>query len=656
VLPDSNMIRRISPLIASLLLLFCLALHFTNATLFADTILPGQSLNTSDSVVSAERRFGLGFFSPENSTKHYVVIYKFTYWYVSNDDIVWVANREHPFPNSSVILTFNSDGNLVISDGRSLHVLTNTSGGNDTYAKLLDTGNLVLTNSASHILWQSFDYPTDTLLPGMKFKYGKTGWSLITSGKSDEDPAPGLFSLQYLGSRKEVILLKGSEQYWSSPLIDHLADIFVIDGDYFTWPISNYTNEIRRIRLDISGNLLLQTLMRGSDWFSFCLNYNNNINCTATDTIRPGQSLSTSETIVSANGKYELGFFSRIDSREYYYMGIRYYNVSGANVVWVANREDPFLNSSAVLTLDPDGNLVISDGKLLDVLTNTTSGGNDTYARLLETGNLVLRNRASDVLWQSFDYPTDSIFPGTKLLDAKTGWSLTSWKSDEDPSPGLFSLQYLGSRKELILRKGSEPHWTSPIIGKLADIFVIDGENITFTNKYPSEFGRVALQITGELQLQRSDNFQYLDLSGSLRCGSYAFCREFSICDETANEPCDCLSGFKPYAQGCERETDLQCSDVVQKHGFLPMSKVYLPTNPQQLQYVGNALDCESACLINCDCTGYAYDPEHGCLVWEGPLLNLKQFSEDNTYKQDFYLKLARQDLVPKGISVIAYW
>jgi hypothetical protein len=62
---------------------------------------------------------------------------------------------------------------------------------------------------------------------------------------------------------------------------------------------------------------------------------------------------------------------------------------------------------------------------------------------------------------------------------------------------------------------------------------------------------------------------------------------------------------------------------------------------------------CESACLKNCECTGYAYDQEHGCLVWEGPLLNLKQFSEDNTYKQDFYLKLARSDLAVEGISVM---
>jgi hypothetical protein len=89
--------------------------------------------------------------------------------------IVWVANREHPFPNSSAVLTFNQDGNLVISDGSLLYVMTNTSGGNDTYAKLLDTGNLILTNRASHILWQSFDYPTDTLLPGMKIKDARTG-------------------------------------------------------------------------------------------------------------------------------------------------------------------------------------------------------------------------------------------------------------------------------------------------------------------------------------------------------------------------------------------------------------------------------------------------------------------------------------------------
>jgi hypothetical protein len=219
-----NMI--ISPLIASLPLLFCLAFHFTNATTTistrTDTILPGQSLDTTYWIGSTGGSYYLGFFSPEkNSTKLYLVIYR---WYLSYNDIVWVANREHPFPNSfAAVLTFNQDGNLVISNGSLLYVIANTSGGNDTYAKLLDTGNLILTNRASHILWQSFDHPTDTLLPGMKIKAGKTGWPL-TSWQSDVDPAPGLFSLQYLGSRKELVLMKGSQQYWSSPvLIDHVS-------------------------------------------------------------------------------------------------------------------------------------------------------------------------------------------------------------------------------------------------------------------------------------------------------------------------------------------------------------------------------------------------------------------------------------------------
>ncbi|CAN6300512.1 unnamed protein product [Urochloa humidicola] len=33
------------------------------------------------------------------------------------------------------------------------------------YAQLLDTGNLVMKNSSGMVVWQSFDSPTDTLLP-----------------------------------------------------------------------------------------------------------------------------------------------------------------------------------------------------------------------------------------------------------------------------------------------------------------------------------------------------------------------------------------------------------------------------------------------------------------------------------------------------------
>ncbi|GLJ05473.1 hypothetical protein SUGI_0018800 [Cryptomeria japonica] len=38
-------------------------------------------------------------------------------------------------------------------------------------ASMLDSGNFVLLNAQSNPIWQSFDYPTDTLLPGQMLKW-----------------------------------------------------------------------------------------------------------------------------------------------------------------------------------------------------------------------------------------------------------------------------------------------------------------------------------------------------------------------------------------------------------------------------------------------------------------------------------------------------
>ena len=98
--------------------------------------------------------------------------------------------------------------------------MTSISSNRNTSATLLDSGNLVLRYDNSSILWQSFDYPSDTLLPGMNIGYerraGKT-WSL-RSWKSLEDPSPGGFSLEVdpNGTRQIFILQGSTKQYWSS--------------------------------------------------------------------------------------------------------------------------------------------------------------------------------------------------------------------------------------------------------------------------------------------------------------------------------------------------------------------------------------------------------------------------------------------------------
>ena len=417
----------------------------------------------------------------------------------------------------------------------------------------------------------------------------------------------------------------------------------------------------------------------------FCIRFqstNTTTNDTGTNTIQPGHSLNTSETIVSTNGIFELGFFTPGNSTKYY-LGIRFKKVSTQNVVWVANREYPFPNSSAALCLNSDGNLVISDGRMTYMMANT-SAGNGTYAMLLDTGNLIVTNKVLEVLWQSFDYPTDTIFPGMIL---ELDFVATSWKSTEDPAPGLFSLQ-LSSSDQLTIRNGSNVYWTSSIytFGVLShsDWY---GYGITWPINYTTGISKMVLDVYGQLKLQSwSEDDQRWHSLQSSRCGDYALCGAFSVCNETAEVPCGCLTGFKPVSAdawsngnssstGCLRETALQCTKNidVQKDGFFRMSIVDWPDNPQHRE-TANPTDCQSACLNNCSCVAYAYyyikrdpknpkdpkDPKLQCLVWHGALLNLKQHSADDINGIDFYLKLATSDLVKLGkkfedLLVISY-
>ena len=282
---------------------------------------------------------------------------------------------------------------------------------------------------------------------------------------------------------------------------------------------------------------------------------------------------------------------------------------------------------------------------------------------LLDTGNLIVTNKVLEVLWQSFDYPTDTIFPGMML---ELDFVATSWKSTEDPAPGLFSLQ-LSSSDQLTLMEGSKVYWSSSIytFGVLSHSNWY-GYGITWPINYTYEISKMVLDVYGQLKLQTwSEDDQRWHSLQSSRCGDYALCGAFSICNETAEVPCGCLIGFRPVSDdswskgntssGCVRETDLQCTknNDVQNDGFLHMSKVDLPDNPRYLDF-GSANECQSACLNNCSCTAYAYyykrrDLKPPCLLWDGSLLNLKQLSADDIYGMDFNLKLATSDLVNQG-------
>jgi hypothetical protein len=172
---------------------------------------------------------------------------------------------------------------------------------------------------------------------------------------------------------------------------------------------------------------------------------------TAQDTITPTLSIRDGDTIVSAGGSFELGFFSPGNSKRRY-LGIWYKNISTTTrtVVWVANREAPLTDTSGVLTITHPGILVLRNATNGIIWSsNTTRTMESPVGQLLDSGNLVVKdgNNVNPVsfVWQSFDYPCDTLLPGMKIgrnLVTGLDWFLSSWKSTDDPAPGEFTLRF----------------------------------------------------------------------------------------------------------------------------------------------------------------------------------------------------------------------
>nr|ADQ37372.1 unknown [Arabidopsis lyrata] len=159
------------------------------------------TISNNRTIVSPGGLFELGFFKPGTSSRWYLGI-----WYkkIPEEAFVWVANRDSPLFNAIGTLKI-SDTNLVLLDHSSTPVWsTNLSTRgvvrSSVVAELLANGNFVLRYSnnsdPSGFLWQSFHFPTDTLLPQMKLGWDrKTGRNtFLRSWRSPDDPSSGAFS------------------------------------------------------------------------------------------------------------------------------------------------------------------------------------------------------------------------------------------------------------------------------------------------------------------------------------------------------------------------------------------------------------------------------------------------------------------------------
>ncbi|CAL5025907.1 unnamed protein product [Urochloa decumbens] len=415
--------------------------------------------------------------------------------------------------------------------------------------------------------------------------------------------------------------------------------------------------------------------------------------CSAsTDAIDQATCISGDETLVSAGGVFELGFFTTGDGADgrsaATYLGIWYYNITGIKtVVWVANRRSPVVNSPGVLRLRPDGRLAVLDGHQNAVWSSAapTEGVSSAgfTARLLDSGNLVVSRGGTDgsAAWQSFDFPTDTLLPGMRLgVDATAGITraITSWRSPDDPSPGdyTFKLVQGGLPQFCLVRGGATTVYTSgPWNGEILTgvPYLKSDEHFTFKVVWSAEETYYAYSIAepsssllsrfivdGALgQLQR---LVWIDGSWTTfscypgdQCDAYAKCGAFGYCETTPTTTCRCLPGFRPRfprqwslrdgAGCCVRSTNLSCGgDTSADDGFLVVNRMKLPDATNATLYPGVTLEqCRQVCLRNCTCRAYAAaSTRGGCIIWGVDLVDMRQYT---TTVQDLYIRLAKSEI-----------
>ncbi|CAI9090994.1 OLC1v1025904C1 [Oldenlandia corymbosa var. corymbosa] len=319
--------------------------------------------------------------------------------------------------------------------------------------------------------------------------------------------------------------------------------------------------------------------------------------CRAADTILMSQPIKDPEEILSSGHTFKLGFFSPENGSGNRYVGVMM-NVPSQTVIWVANRDRPLKDSSGLMTVSEDGNLVVMNGQK-EILwsSNVPFPVANSSAQLLDNGDLVLRENSSGrILWESFQVPADSWVEDMRLGGSSNdNIKLTSWRSPSDPSIGNFSFGMDPLRMpEFFIWNGSKPYWRSgPWNG---NVYIgVPGMYSTYQNK-----------------------FELVNENGSVFF-------TYSFFNDSASFYYVLSSSGKP-------------------DGFMKLQNVKVPDRADLIEFfkANTEEQCSDLCRQNCSCKAFSYNRGIGCLHWSSSLTDIQQFTFDGA---DLYIRLSYSEL-----------
>ncbi|KAK7842410.1 g-type lectin s-receptor-like serine/threonine-protein kinase lecrk2 [Quercus suber] len=285
-------------------------------------------------------------------------------------------------------------------------------------------------------------------------------------------------------------------------------------------------------------------------------------------TINLGSSISagSNSSWKSPSRDFAFGFYRLVTGK--YLVGIWFDKISEKTLVWSANRDDPAGKESSI-KLSLTGQLVLTHSNGTEVVIY--NGTSTNSALMQDDGNFVLQNSSSGIIWQSFNFPTNTILPDQALV---MGQKLYSNANDTvDYSIGRYELEIQELDGNVLLQAfhfSNPAYWYTDTKGNVSIvfnqttasmrvIFVEDNStasNMTTTVRTPINdyYHRATINDKGNFQqlaFYKGNGASQWDVEWeaiSEPCIVDNICGVFGFCTSPDNKivNCTCLPGYSP--------------------------------------------------------------------------------------------------------------
>uniref|UniRef100_A0A1D1XT90 Receptor-like serine/threonine-protein kinase n=1 Tax=Anthurium amnicola TaxID=1678845 RepID=A0A1D1XT90_9ARAE len=329
---------------------------------------------------------------------------------------------------------------------------------------------------------------------------------------------------------------------------------------------------------------------------------------------------------VSPNGGFAFGFFNSSDQPNRYGVGIRFNSaplpVGERPVVWVAGA-DLWVGRRSYLCLTEAGELVLFDSSRgMVAWASNTSDSSVSSADLLDDGNLVLLNRAQDVVWQSFGTPSDTLLPGQKLTPPQTlraagRSSVSSYYTLSMDAGGQLKLSW---ETNVTYWKTQAPAAQPPLAAFFTGdgaLKLLDGMPSAVWSTYGDDHGDPAvgfrflrLDVDGNLRMyswaEESRSWRSVWQAVQNQCDVFATCGLHGVCffNSSGAAGCKCPFGsssgsistscLAPYNQNCRSGATVAVLEHTFLYGVYPPEDASLQLSSEQ---------CIRSCLQDPSCT-----------------------------------------------------